>query len=353
MNIINLLLTTSLIFSNLGLQGQSPSGTVPSGIYIYLNGQRIAMEENGKKSFFHNDHLGGTNVVTDEAGRQVKYLEYRPFGETKVEEGIFNARKKFTGKELDEETGLYNFLARFYDPKMGRFISPDPLQILLLGKNNTLKNNLSFRFKNTTEKDIFVALLYNPQNLNKYSYCLNNPINYTDPLGLWVAMGKRKPLRPIPGQHTVIILHPDKEDNFINDKSIPWYRNKKGELEATLSANPNWKLNLDSLYGNLIAYPSNKSDRPSNLKNIERIIDPLKRSDTQLIRDIINSANKYHNNLPCDPDPSIGDPSVEQSYNSNSYTRGVFKDAGIPNPPLLPGWIPGWDIPIPLNEKRK
>jgi RHS repeat-associated protein len=169
MNIINLFLATALILNS--LQGQSPAGTVPSGIYIYLNGQRVAMEENGKKSFFHNDHLGGTNVVTDETGRQVKYLEYRPFGETKVEEGILNARKKFTGKELDEETGLYNFLARFYDPKMGRFIVADPIDYSDSGIRLAGGKNLQ-------------AFLANPQNLNRYTYCLNNPLKYIDPDGL-------------------------------------------------------------------------------------------------------------------------------------------------------------------------
>jgi hypothetical protein len=62
------------------------------------------MEENGRRLFFHNDHLGSTSVVTDESGSQVKYLEYQPYGETKVEEGTFNSRKKFTGKELDDST---------------------------------------------------------------------------------------------------------------------------------------------------------------------------------------------------------------------------------------------------------
>jgi RHS repeat-associated protein len=133
------------------------------------------MEENGKKSFFHNDHLGGTNVVTDEAGRQVKYLEYRPFGETKVEEGILNARKKFTGKELDEETGLYNFLARLYDPKIGRFVTADPIDF----------SDAGIKFAGGKDLQTFLA---NPQNLNRYSYCLNNPVRYTDPDGLFIAM---------------------------------------------------------------------------------------------------------------------------------------------------------------------
>ena len=61
----------------------------------------------------------------------------------------------YTDQELDTETGLYNYDARMYDPLIGRFISPDSM----------------------------VPDLYDPQSLNRYSYCRNNPLIYTDPTG--------------------------------------------------------------------------------------------------------------------------------------------------------------------------
>jgi RHS repeat-associated protein len=60
----------------------------------------------------------------------------------------------FTGQRLDD-TGLYYYGARYYDPQIGRFISPD-----------TLVHNFA-----------------NPQSFNRYSYCLNNPLKYIDPTG--------------------------------------------------------------------------------------------------------------------------------------------------------------------------
>jgi RHS repeat-associated protein len=61
----------------------------------------------------------------------------------------------FTGQEEDDELGLYNFKARLYDPVLGRFISPDRI----------------------------VQAPEDPQTLNRYTYCLNNPLIYTDPSG--------------------------------------------------------------------------------------------------------------------------------------------------------------------------
>lgn len=104
---------------------------------------------------YHNGHLGGTNIVTDEIGAQVKYVEYKPFGDTKTESGSLTLNKKFTGKELDDSTGLYDYNARMYDAKLGRFISADTL----------------------------IPDLKNPQSLNRYSYCYNNPLKYIDPTG--------------------------------------------------------------------------------------------------------------------------------------------------------------------------
>ncbi len=124
-------------------------------IYIYFNNQRIAMEENNEKFFFHNDHLGSTSVITDESGTQVKYLDYQPYGQTKAEEGSLTVGKKFTGKELDDSTGLYDYGARMYDANIKRFISADTID----------------------------PRPENPQSLNRYSYCLNNPLKYVDPGG--------------------------------------------------------------------------------------------------------------------------------------------------------------------------
>jgi len=151
------------------------SNVAKERIYIYANGQRVAMEENGLKFFYHNDHLGGINIVTNEAGEQVKRLEYQPYGDTKLEEGSKKLSRKFTGKELDDSTRLYNFLARQYDPKIGRFVTADPIDY----------SDAGIKIAGGRDLQTFLA---NSQNLNRYAYCLNNPIKYTDPDGLYIVL---------------------------------------------------------------------------------------------------------------------------------------------------------------------
>ncbi|MGH8550392.1 MAG: RHS repeat-associated core domain-containing protein [Methylococcales bacterium] len=106
--------------------------------------------------YYHPDHLGSMSVVTDTNGNRVGDLAYYPFGETRVQTGSFDDHK-YTGKKLDDSTGLYYYGARYYDATLGQFISPDTI----------------------------VASQYDPQNLNRYSYVENNPINFTDPTGHW------------------------------------------------------------------------------------------------------------------------------------------------------------------------
>jgi RHS repeat-associated protein len=83
-------------------------------------------------------------------------LDYFPFGVSRNSTGNLPTDKLFTCQRLDT-TGLYYYNARYYDPQIGRFISPDTI------------------VPNPT----------NPQSLNRYSYCLNNPLKYIDPSGLF------------------------------------------------------------------------------------------------------------------------------------------------------------------------
>ncbi|MEZ5425871.1 MAG: RHS repeat-associated core domain-containing protein [Pyrinomonadaceae bacterium] len=127
---------------------------------------------NPKTSYLTNDHLGSPRIITDGAGAVISRHDYLPFGNDvtgelgnvggRTESQGYNQpddiRKKFTGYERDEESGLDFAQARYYQPGHGRFTSVDPLMAS--------------------------ANVKNPQTLNRYSYVLNNPYKFVDPLGL-------------------------------------------------------------------------------------------------------------------------------------------------------------------------
>ena len=128
-----------------------------TGTYLttyYYDGDTLIgrKDPDGKKFFYHPDHLGSTDIVTNESGDAVEETTYKPYGE--VQSGGVS-RFLFTGKELDKESGLYYYGARYYDPFFSHFIQP--------------------------EKEI--SDIYNPQSHNRYSYVLNNPYRFIDPTG--------------------------------------------------------------------------------------------------------------------------------------------------------------------------
>ncbi|WP_414939011.1 SpvB/TcaC N-terminal domain-containing protein [Amycolatopsis sp. cmx-11-51] len=126
------------------------------------------------QSFFHADHLGSSGYVTDNQGKVTEHLEYLPFGETWVEEkaGQSGTPYKFTGKELDAETGLYYHGARYYNPRTQLWASADP----------ALPDYL----------DSGVAGgIGEPRNLAAYTYVHNNPVKLTDPTGKFPVVDDR------------------------------------------------------------------------------------------------------------------------------------------------------------------
>jgi RHS repeat-associated protein len=113
--------------------------------------------------------MGSSNIITDRSGALADHYENTAFGKERYNEGTpaFALSHRFTGQILDEDTGLYYFNARYYDAELGRFIQPDTI----------------------------VPDPGNPQSLNRYSYCNNNPLAYVDPSGHDVQPVK-KPWHP-------------------------------------------------------------------------------------------------------------------------------------------------------------
>ncbi len=167
--------TTTFAYSGTGarVKKASPGGTIRyAGAYedhvtdgvkvkhLFAGSLRVATRVTGGPNagiyYIHGDHLGSLNVFTNSSGTEVQRLTYLPYGEAHTNSGSVDFHQyRYTDQEQDPETGLYFYQARYYNPVLGRFISPDSL----------------------------VPEPGNPQSLNRYSYVANNPLNLIDPTG--------------------------------------------------------------------------------------------------------------------------------------------------------------------------
>jgi RHS repeat-associated protein len=140
--------------NGLGFCCNSSEGTTSGGS---STGKMTAKNDNAElqQFYYHPDHLGSSSYISNLDGEVVQHVEYVPFGEVFLEEknAKWNTPYLFTSKELDRETGLYYFGARYQDPKLGIFISVDPLAEKYKGWSS-------------------------------YAYVLNNPVRFIDPTGM-------------------------------------------------------------------------------------------------------------------------------------------------------------------------
>ncbi len=132
---------------------KSSGGSVTRTITYYPAGG--AMRINSTLYYILKDHLGSASVITNSTGAVVGEQRYYPFGETRLTTGTIFTDQLFTGQREMTGLGIYHYNARFYSPKLGRFLSADRI----------------------------VPDPANPQDLNRYSYVRNSPLRYTDPSG--------------------------------------------------------------------------------------------------------------------------------------------------------------------------
>jgi RHS repeat-associated protein len=135
-----------------------------------------------KTRYVHPDHLGSTNVVTDENDNVVQTLDYYPYGATRVSVATStNEKRKFIGQFADDSTLSY-LGARYYSSDRGQFITQDPI------------------FWNQKQN------LQDPQSLNPYSYAEDNPITGKDPDGLALTASQNTALNSIKAQLQAILV---------------------------------------------------------------------------------------------------------------------------------------------------
>ena len=101
--------------------------------------------------YYHPDHLGSSSYITNLDGEVSQHIEYVPFGEVFIEErnNTWNTPYLFNAKEFDEETGMYYYGARYYEPRLSLWMSVD---------------RFAEKYPATSG----------------YNYAINNPVRYID-----------------------------------------------------------------------------------------------------------------------------------------------------------------------------
>ena len=162
-------------------------------------------------SYLYKDHLGSVDAVTNQNGQTITRMYFAPFGQkAQISTGQWSTtaqnntvytlsnlhditNKGYTGHEHIDAFDLVHMGGRIYDPITGRFIQADP----------------------------FVQEAKNSQNLNRYTYVLNNPMGYTDPSGYFFKQLNRAlgPIAPFIGA-IVMFAAPPGSSLFIGGNGI-------------------------------------------------------------------------------------------------------------------------------------
>ncbi|MEM0343597.1 MAG: RHS repeat-associated core domain-containing protein [Thermoplasmata archaeon] len=124
--------------------------------YVYVDGRLEAKLVGTDKYYYIADALGSTRQVWKHGANSAAFsvATYKPFGIAVSVSGTEKVR--YAGELFDPSSGLYYIFARYMDPELGRFISLDPE----------------------------LGSLRMPQSLNRYVYCVNNPLRFMDPTGM-------------------------------------------------------------------------------------------------------------------------------------------------------------------------
>ena len=130
--------------------------------FYYLGENILVIRQDGvfKPYILFTDEQGSVLAVYDRDGNEVFSATYDEWGCQEVEKNEIGLRRGYTGHEMMPEFGIINMNGRLFDPVLARFFSPDN----------------------------YVQQPDNSQNFNRYTYCLNNPLKYTDPSGQWFGI---------------------------------------------------------------------------------------------------------------------------------------------------------------------
>lgn len=160
------------------------SGTTTNE-YVFFGGRRVVQRDpSGNLYLYLADQIGSTRSITKVAtsgSASICYdADFAPYGSEIAHTNSCSPNYKFTGYERDTETGLDYALNRYYNPRIGRFMSTDPLGTASVNQTN-------------------------PQSSNRYTYVANNPSIFVDSTGTDIDLCSFSGIQPDPTQPSFCI----------------------------------------------------------------------------------------------------------------------------------------------------
>ena len=239
--------------------------------------------------YYHPDHLGSSSYITNLDGEVAQHIEYVPFGEVFIEErnNTWNTPYLFNAKEFDEETGMYYYGARYYEPRLSLWMSTDPME----------------------EKY---------PDYSTYIYAAQNPIAYSDPTGMEIRGVTKSDAEEFKSD-VHLILGDSKFDNLRSLISLKGKKFQQIPDAALADALDGVTCSEDEMaYISLLVNTINSKE----VHSIEYLKDGEEVSSSGY-----SDINKYLNSI--DPDSKIGDAFRKREERSDGSTRYYYDDATI------------------------
>jgi RHS repeat-associated protein len=321
--------------------------------HIYVGESRIATKYNSEGTantdaeatrtyYYHSDHLGSAQTVTNHAGAVHERLEYTPYGELWIDWRSDTAPEdatpfRFTGQILDPETGLYYFGARYLDPKTARWLGVDPA----LGEYVPVAP-VSDEAKKHNQNLPGLGGVFKTINLHVYHYAANNPIVYIDPDGERIDIQIHKVIGP--WYHASIRITLDTQELIDAYKNHSMFEDAQTDSEGKLYIT----IGAGGISGKLVADINRERDVDETIKVDIKPLDMSGKNEIDEIQKFLDAYNAYENDLDYFWFPG----KKNEKYNSNSFVRGILEKLGF-KPPEFTKKMPGYDKAIPLPDIKK
>ena len=193
------------------------------------------LRDGEKTYYYHQDHLGSSSIITNGNGDVTQRIEYLLYGEVFLEQNNinWNTPYKFNGKEYDEETGLYYYGARYYDPRLSLWLGTDPMQEKYPGISTYAFCHLNpIKMIDINGKDTINLLP--PSNVDSRTYALMMDINHfnDDPsvINIW-AHGNNYGIKD--DSRGQFISNADDFYEMLQEHSEVW-RNRENDTPVTI-----------------------------------------------------------------------------------------------------------------------